>query len=559
MVWHHKILINQPALYRKIIVSKQQSLKGRLWLLGVVSALGVAIVALSAIWFTFGSETTLHDFIDERIAVRHSAVTAYANGLQKGQALRNILLDPANPKGYDNFAKADEVFRAESDKLIQLLQQSGDQARADKMKADIGAWLPLQAQVIDLVKAGSRDEAQALLVSKETPAWRQVRDKLLEQVKTSEEAATKDRVELLDGLSRSRTFAIVLSVLSLLAVAVITAVVGRGIFRQVGGEPSYAAALLQRFAQGDLSEKPRVQPGDQGSILAAMQTMQSQIHELIAQTAQNAETVVSESEAMRSEAARLAQTAEDQSASTSAIAAAVEELTVSIGAMSQSANEAGDLSQQSETQAHTSLQVVGQATDIIQQVAAGMSEAATTMEELSAKVGNITGIVQTIREIADQTNLLALNAAIEAARAGEQGRGFAVVADEVRKLAELTTKSTEQISSIVSGIRQSTDDAFAMMSRAKERALDGAGRTAEVHDAVIKMDESAIRVGQAIDSIADALREQTAASTDIAQRIELIAQGTDLTHTASAESSRRSSLLVGLSQGLKENLRRFRI
>ncbi|WP_412480616.1 methyl-accepting chemotaxis protein [Azonexus sp. IMCC34839] len=537
----------------------QQSLKGRLWLLGIVSALSVAIVAISAIWFTFSSEKLLHDFIDERIAVRHSAVTAYANGLQKGQALRNILLDPANKKGYDNFAKADEVFRSESDKLVQLLQASGDKPKADKMKSDIDAWLPLQAQVIDLVKAGSREEAQALLVGKETPAWRMVRDNLLEQVKSSEEAAAKDRVELLDGLSRSRTFAIVLSAISLLVVAVITVLVGRGIFHQVGGEPSYAAGLLQRFAQGDLSERPHVQPGDQTSILAAMQVMQSQIHDLIAQAAKSAETVVSESEAMRSDAARLAQTAEEQSSATTAIAAAVEELTVSIGSMSQSANEAGDLSQESETQAHESLQVVGQATDIIQQVASGMSEAATTMEELSAKVGNITGIVQTIREIADQTNLLALNAAIEAARAGEQGRGFAVVADEVRKLAELTTKSTEQISSIVTGIRQSTDDAFAMMSRAKERALDGAGRTAEVRDAVVKMDESAIRVGQAIETIAEALREQTAASTDIAQRIELIAQGTDLTHAASTESSRRSNLLVGLSQSLKDNVRRFRI
>ncbi len=536
----------------------QQSLKGRLWLLGIVSALGVAIVAISAIWFTFSSEKLLKDFIEDRIAVRHSAMTAYANGLQKGQALRNILLDPGNKKAYDNFNKGDELFKAESEKLIQLLQ-ANDRASADKMKSNIDAWVPLQLQVIDLIKAGNREEAQSILVGKETPAWRNLRDNLLEQIKVSEEAAAKDRVELLNGLSRSRTFAIVLSAISLLAVAVITAVVGRGIFHQVGGEPSYAAGLLQRFAQGDLSEKPRVQPGDQSSILAAMQTMQVQIHELIAQTAKNAETVVSESEAMRSDAARLAQTAEDQSASTSAIAAAVEELTVSIGAMSQSANEAGGLSQQSEAQAHASLQVVGQATNIIQQVASGMSEAATTMEELSAKVGNITGIVQTIREIADQTNLLALNAAIEAARAGEQGRGFAVVADEVRKLAELTTKSTEQISSIVSGIRQSTDAAFAMMSRAKERALDGAGRTAEVHDAVAKMDESAIRVGQAIDTIAEALREQTAASTDIAQRIEQIAQGTDLTHAASTESSRRSNLLVDLSQGLKENVRRFRI
>ena len=536
------------------------SLKGRLWLLGIVSALSVGILALSSIWFAFSSEKLLHDFVDDRIAVRHSAVTAYANGLQKGQALRNVLLDPSNKKSYDNFAKANEVFKSESGKLIQLLSATtGASGKADKMKSEIETWLPLQAQIIDLIKAGNREEAQVLLVSKETPAWRAVRENLLDLVKTSEEAATRDRTELLDGLNKSRTFAIVLSAASLLLVALMTALVGRGIFRQVGGEPSYAAAMLQRFAEGDLSKVPNVQPGDQTSILAAMRSMQAQIHQLISQTVSNADTVVTESEAMSADATRLAQTAEEQSAATSAIAAAVEELTVSISAMSQNANEAGDLSERSEKQAHESLAVVGQATTLIQQVASGMSDAAATMEELSGKVTNITGIVQTIREIADQTNLLALNAAIEAARAGEQGRGFAVVADEVRKLAELTTKSTEQISSIVSGVRQSTDTAFAMMNKAKEGALESANRTKELRDAVSTMDDSSIRVGKAVELIAEALREQTAASTDIAQRIELIAQGIDQTHGASTESSRRSNMLVGLSHGLKESVRRFRV
>lgn len=536
------------------------SLKARLWLLGIVAAMGVGILAWSSISLTTQSEAILVKFVDERIALRHSATLAYANGLQKGQALRNILLDPGKKTAYENFDKAQETFVKEVDKLLPILSSNeADKAIAAKLKGDVAVWMPLQKQVIDLVTAGNSEQAQAILVKDETPAWRLVRDDLMSIGAQAETSAVEDRNELIAGLKNARNLAVGLGLGSLLLVAVVITLVGRGIFRQVGGEPADAAATLQRFAHGDLTETLIVTSGDTTSIMSAMRDMQSQIRQLIAETVTSANAVVQESENMRADASRLTATAEEQSTATAAIAAAVEEFTVSIGVMSENAGDAGRLSEQSEEQAHTSLEVVSNATGIIQQVADGMSAAATTMEELSAKVVNITGIVQTIREIADQTNLLALNAAIEAARAGEQGRGFAVVADEVRKLAELTTKSTQQISEIVGGVRQSTDAALVTMTHAKDKALIGASRTDEVRTSVLEMDQSSIRLSQAIEAIAESLREQTAASTDIAQRVEMIAQGIDKTHAASAESSKRSGVLVGLSHQLKESVRRFRV
>jgi methyl-accepting chemotaxis protein len=537
-----------------------QSLKARLWLLGIVSSLGVAILALSTIWHAQHSKSILSRFVDEDIALSRSATAAYAHGLQSGQALRNILLDPANRAAYDNYKQGSEKFNAELDTLAALLPKLPDgQDVAVRLKNNAAQLQPLRKQIIDLISAGNVEEARGQLVAKETPAWRAVRADLLDLVKRTDEAAAKERAALFADFESSVNTAVVLSLLAFALVAAITLLVARGVFRQVGGEPSYVADALHRVAQGDLTQDLRPAPGDETSILAATCMMRAQIHDLIGATIRNADSVVRETEAIRADAAVLSKTAEEQSAATAAIAAAVEQLTASISVMSESANDAHRLSSESEALGREGLGVVSTATGTIQTVAQGMAEATSTMDELSRKVASISGIVQTIREIADQTNLLALNAAIEAARAGEQGRGFAVVADEVRKLAERTTTSTQEISEIVGGVCQTTEVAVQAMEGAKAQAEEGAAHTDSVRGAVTTMSESSTRVSTSVEAIAAGLREQTAASTDIAQRVELIAHGIEETNAASNASSARSGALVELAHALKESVQKFRV
>jgi len=534
-----------------------QTLKAKLLLLGAVSIFGVAFLAGASIWHSYRTKVVLLDFIEQTIAINRSATSSYAHGLQMGQALRNIVLDPANKKGYDNLAEASKKFDQEVAKMSDLLAKTAEgKETATKLQAGVSQWLPLQKEVVEIV--GNGGDAKPLLVSKETPAWRGVRDILTSQVKATESAAADQREELLAGLERTRMTAIVLGLVVLVLVALITLFLGKSIFLQIGGEPAYAATALQQIAEGDLT-RSLARGNSTQSILSNMAAMQVHLRELISQIVANASSVTAESEGLKDDANALADTAEAQSSATSAIAAAIEQLTVSISTMSDNASDSGRLSAMSEQRARESLAAVTAATDTIQKVADGMTEASRTMDELSSQVANINGIVQTIREIADQTNLLALNAAIEAARAGEQGRGFAVVADEVRKLAERTTTSTAEISEIVNGVQRSTDTARGNMAEAKDLAMAGTERTEEVRNAVSGLDQAAKEVSQAIDAITTSLREQSAASTDIAQRVEKIVEGVDLTHAASETAKTRSASLVELSLALTNLVRRFKL
>ncbi|MCK6390050.1 MAG: methyl-accepting chemotaxis protein [Azonexus sp.] len=215
------------------------------------------------------------------------------------------------------------------------------------------------------------------------------------------------------------------------------------------------------------------------------------------------------------------------------------------------AQEAGQLSDEGATVIHSAATEMRRISDAVQR-------SSETVEDLGRQSDQITSIVNTIKEIADQTNLLALNAAIEAARAGEQGRGFAVVADEVRKLAERTSLSTTEIGGMVAKIQGGTRSAVDSMQAGVSQVGSGVELASRAGESINRIREGAQRVTVVVNGISDAISEQSMASTEIARQLETIAQMSEESALAVRHTADAARRLQSLSTELHQTVAKFR-
>jgi methyl-accepting chemotaxis protein len=531
-----------------------------LWAVASGCVVAVVILAGSSWWLSDRTKVQISHFVDRDIETHLVAANTLAAGLQRGQALRNYVLDPDNKKSVANYTTAAKQLDGLLIRLDGLLKSiPGGSEKAVELSERTAKYLPAQQKVFSLIEAGDLVSAKQLMISDETPAWRNVREILLEVVKTSEASAKEGRIALDQSQETARNVVLTIGTLIILFISLALAYIGREVFRQVGGEPSSTAAILDKISGGDLTERIQVDPSNKASILGSAFTMQSYLLSMLGDISQSVSTLGNVSTKLNLNAGNVSSASEQQSESASAIAAAIEQLTVSIGVMSDNAILAADLSKTTETTIREGYEGIQATTQNIQQVATSMMQSSQQMDDLAKKVDSINSIASTIREIAEQTNLLALNAAIEAARAGEQGRGFAVVADEVRKLAERTTVSTREISEVLDSVRSTTQSASLAMNKTKELALQGALQTEQVQSTVHGLDTAAVQVREAIDSISNGLREQSSVSTDIAQRVESIAGGIEQTAAAMNDVKGLVGTLVGESDTLNRQVGKFKI
>ena len=358
-----------------------------------------------------------------------------------------------------------------------------------------------------------------------------------------------------------RNVAIRFGVIGLVVFAIVLVAVflmSRGIYRALGGEPEQAAAVARAIARGDLSQHID-HAGGAGSLMESMQQMQSQLQQIIQSIQQNADKVGTASVDLSGQMDQINQSARQASDAASSTAAAIEELAVSVDHISQSSRQTESSAMHATQLADHGGQLAHRASEEIQRVAGQIDQASGRIAGLVERSHEIGGIARVIKEIADQTNLLALNAAIEAARAGEQGRGFAVVADEVRKLSERTAQATDQITTMIQAIHEDTTSVVKGMEAVGPQVAVGVDIARQAGESLRQINEATSVALSNVSEVSAATAEQSQASNSVARNVEQISSMLEESVQSVNAANVNVRVLEKLAADLRQSVERFRV
>ncbi len=319
-------------------------------------------------------------------------------------------------------------------------------------------------------------------------------------------------------------------------------------------------SVVDSFSKGDLKQRIRLASRDEmGNIASRFNQTGERLREIMISVENSVDAVFSETAALQASAQQISSDSELESDSVQATAAAIEEITVSITHVADSSREASHAATDGVKLSDEGERTVLQAATQMNSIAATVGQSAALIEGLNERARQISSIVEVIRDIAEQTNLLALNAAIEAARAGEQGRGFAVVADEVRKLSERTGNATNEITAMIGNIQSETANAVTSMKTGSTQASSGVKLAEEAAASLAQIQAGSNDTRQRIQEISEAMNEQSAATTEIAQSLERISVKSEHTNLEIQNAVAAISRLERMAEQLRKDVAYFQV
>jgi len=317
---------------------------------------------------------------------------------------------------------------------------------------------------------------------------------------------------------------------------------------------------LTILANGNLTQNIAPKRNNEiSTIIRAIASLQASMHNIITKITNSSEQVSLISSQLQNSSNQIAEGSQQVAAQTNTVAVASEEMSATSNNIAHNCLSAAENSNRASSTARTGAEVVRQTADGMGRIALQVKDAAKTVGNLGARSEQIGQIIGTIEDIADQTNLLALNAAIEAARAGEQGRGFAVVADEVRALAERTTRATREIGEMIKAIQRETNGAMIAMEQGVKQVEKGTEEAAESGQALAEILDQIDAVTTQVNQIATAAEEQTATTGEISSNMQKISEVVQQTSRGAQESATAAAQLNNNAEEMQQLVRQFKL
>jgi len=410
--------------------------------------------------------------------------------------------------------------------------------------------------VREAILAGKFHEATEMTITRTNPLFKASNEpgqKLLENEKLEAKKAHGEAVEHYHTTLMLVIGAIVISV-------ALSLILGIMIIRSISSAANALIHASDAMANGDLTQRVRLTSRDElGTIGNSFDAMADSFAEALKKVASSSSQVASAAALVNSTAVRIATGAEEVAAQSATVATAGEEMSATSGDIAQNCQMAAEGAQRAAHSAQNGAQVVEATISVMGQIASKVQESAKTVESLGQRSDQIGAIIGTIEDIADQTNLLALNAAIEAARAGEQGRGFAVVADEVRALAERTTRATREIGEMIKAIQSETKGAVVAMEQGVRQVEAGTIEAGKSGDALRDILDQVNDVAMQVNQIATAAEEQTATTSEISNNMQQITEVVQDTANGAHESATAANQLSGNAEELQRLVSQFKM
>lgn len=463
--------------------------------------------------------------------------------------------------------EVDEVLTRQKNNLLNLEKFASDYEKATRDETERAllkdyrtgwsAYLATHDKLVSMLRGGEKDSALSYFRGDQRESFRSllpVIDKMLEDANSSSISMTAETNALLDLTHTVLLVAIIASV-------IFGTAAGFVLYKAIVGPLENVRNVVSGIAQSlDFRNGIAVVGNDEialtarsvDQLITAMRCTLTEFIGGVINMAQVADQLSSAAHQVESQAA-------NQSDTAASMAASVEQLTVSINTVADNTTNLSIAAKESDHSASKGGETMHQTINQLRRIGSRVEETATSIASLSKASEEINSIVRTIREVADQTNLLALNAAIEAARAGEQGRGFAVVADEVRQLAERTALATQDISDKIVAIQNATRVAGEQMAASVDQVAAGMSHADEANSAVDQIKGNVARVQGEVEAISMTLKEQAIASNEIASRVESVAQISQENRHRAEETSRLADNLATLAGRLREGAERYRV